>query len=283
MFFLILENFNTFCCSVVFWKHTPCEMGHIIWISSCITVENMNTGTSIFSYMWHYSFLTINGIFASSDLMFAAMVRPVGGFLFPPPGAAPVTIPRLHKKPMEKIIQDRHPQLLLPNPEENSGLHCFASSPEDCGRVSKWCWGTLALLKRRWTLSAWLHPCGATPRCSASPVLTVHLYRKLSEQEGLKRSLVTPGIWLSAVQPLPCWISGGVLVFAHSKPSCARFSAYAFTLENGCRYIDSPKPVTSSHTVTAEGIEFAFFLFFIVKAFDGSGLSVLKLFCKLWV
>lgn len=70
-------------------------------------------------------------------------------------------------------------------------------------------------------------------------------------------------------------------MFAHSKPSCARFSAYAFTLENGCRYIDSPKPVTSSHTVTAEGIEFAFFLFFIVKAFDGSGLSVLKLFCKL--
>jgi len=52
-------------------------------------------------------------------------------------GAGPMTILRLDKKHMEKIILDRNPQLLFPNPEENGDLHRFAYSPEAHGRVSK--------------------------------------------------------------------------------------------------------------------------------------------------
>jgi len=55
---------------------------------------------------------------------------------------------------------------------------------------------------------------------------------QLSEREGLKRSLAVRGIWLSAVQPLPCWIIAGALPFAHLKPSLACFSAYALLREN---------------------------------------------------
>lgn len=171
--------------------------------------------------------------------MFTATVRPVGGLLFPMPGAGPVTIPRLHKKPVEKIIRDRNPQLLFPNPEENGALHCFASSLEACGRVFKWCWGTLPLLNRGWTLGTWPHTCYFTPRCSPSHELTVHHLFQLSEQEGLKRSLVMPGIWLLQFNLCHVGLLQACWLFAHLKPSCAGISAYAFLRENGCRYLYS--------------------------------------------
>lgn len=228
------------------------------------------------------------------------MVRPAGGLLLPMPGAGPVAIPGSTKSPRRRSCKAvvfpnpkeiYKPTSVLPNPKENGGLHRPAPGLEAHCRVPRWCWVFRGFcLSRRGTEG---HLCGGTP--AVLHLGALHLMNKqhtngFSSQSKavwsavpssvdfgcLQFSLHCAGLGQvccsSPAQNLPVLGGGGLeaVTCIFHVSSCVKTAA---STSIACYQPQKSRVVSCSDSRRCSVCLFI--------SFDGLGLSVLKLFCKL--